>query len=149
MNSLRECEKEVAKLSSLLEREVRARKTAEQSASISQEQIKRTEEALREVEARFRATLDNAAQAITLTNDKGRFTLVNAAWEKMFGYTAEEALELTHLDLTHPDFLQVSEEKLMALTRGDLDFYRMEKQYVRKDGTVFWADLSVTPVRGP
>ncbi len=148
MNSLRECEKEVAKLSSLLEREVRARKTAEQSASVYQDQIKRTEEALREVEARFRATLDNAAQAITLTNDNGRFTLVNAAWEKMFGYTAKEALELTHLDLTHPDFLQVSEEKLMALTRGDLDFYRMEKQYVRKDGTVFWADLSVTPVRG-
>ena len=110
--------------------------------------MRRTEEALREVEARFRATLDNAAQAITLTNDKGRFTLVNAAWEKMFGYTAKEALELTHLDLTHPDFLQVSEEKLMALTRGDLDFYRMEKQYVRKDGTVFWADLSVTPVPG-
>ncbi len=148
MNSLRECEKEVAKLSTLLEREVQARKIAEQSASISQEQIRRTEEALREVEARFRATLDNAAQAITLTNDKGRFTLVNAAWEKMFGYTAEEALGLTHLDLTHPDFFQVSEEKLMALTRGDIDFYRMEKQYLRKDGTAFWADLSVTPVPG-
>ncbi|MGO9569398.1 MAG: PAS domain S-box protein [Desulfomonilaceae bacterium] len=149
INSFPECEKEVAELSNLLEREVREREIAEQSASISQEQIRRTEEALREVEARFRATLDNAAQAITLTNDKGRFTLVNAAWEKMFGYAAKEALELTHLDLTHPDFFQVSEEKLMALTRGDLDFYRMEKQYVRKDGTAFWADLSVTPVPGP
>ncbi|MBI5248789.1 MAG: PAS domain S-box protein [Desulfomonile tiedjei] len=109
--------------------------------------IRHTEEALREIEARFRATLDNAAQAITLTDDKGRFTQVNPAWEKMFGYTAEEAARLTHVDVTHPDFLEISKEKLSALTRGELDLYRMEKQYIRKDGTAFWADLSVTPVQ--
>lgn len=111
-------------------------------------EIRRTEEALRDIEARFRATLDNAAQAITLTDDKGHFTQVNPAWEKMFGYTAEEAVGLTHTDLTHPDFVEDSAKKLSALTSGDLDFYRMEKQYIRKDGTVFWADLSVTPVPG-
>ena len=75
-------------------------------------EIRRAEGALHEIEARFRATLDNAAQAIVLTDDKGRFTQVNAAWEKMYGYTAEEALELTHLDVTHPDYLEISNEKL-------------------------------------
>jgi sigma-54 dependent transcriptional regulator, acetoin dehydrogenase operon transcriptional activator AcoR len=128
------CETELQKVKALLKMETEARK--------------RTEEALREMEARFRATLDNAAQGIVLTDDKGRFTQVNAAWEKMFGYTAEEALAMTHLDITHPDFMEVSNEKLMSLTSGGLDFYRMEKRYLRKDGTEFWGDLTVTPVPG-
>ncbi|AFM23181.1 PAS domain S-box protein [Desulfomonile tiedjei] len=110
--------------------------------------MNRMEKAFIESEARFRATLDNAAYAIVLTDDKGHFTQVNAAWEKMFGYTAEEALSLTNLDVTHPDSIEVSKEKLSALVRGDLDFYRMEKQYVRKDGSTFWGDLGVTPVHG-
>lgn len=108
--------------------------------------MNRMENALIESEARFKATLDNAAYAIVLTDDKGHFTQVNAAWEKMFGYTAQEALSLTHLDVTHPDSVGVSKEKLLAVIRGDLDFYRMEQQYVRKDGSLFWGDLGVTPV---
>ena len=104
------------------------------------------EEALIESEARFRATLDNAAHAIVLTDDKGRFTQVNAAWVKMFGYTAEEAENLTHLDVTHPDYVDISQEKLRSVLKGDSDFYRIEKQYVRKDGSTFWGDLGVTPV---
>ncbi len=108
---------------------------------------KRAEEALRESEARFRATLDNLAQTVTLTDANGKFTHVNAAWEKMMGYTAEEAKNLTHLDITHPDDVDVSNEKLQAVVRGDLDSYRLEKRYVRKDGSVFWGDLTCTPVR--
>lgn len=106
----------------------------------------RIEEALIESEARFRATLDNAAHAIVLTDDSGRFTQVNKAWENMFGYTAEEARKLTFLDVTHPDFRDVSQEKLLAVVNGELDFYRIEKQYIRKDGSIFWGDLGVTPV---
>ncbi len=109
-------------------------------------EISRMEEAFRSCDARFRATLDNAAHAIALTNDSGRYTQVNAAWEKMFGYTAEETLKLTYLDVTHPDFWGLSQEKLSAVARGDLDFYRIEKQYIRKDGSIFWGDLCVTPV---
>lgn len=108
--------------------------------------VNRMEEALIESEARFRATLDNAAHAIVLTDDTGHFTQVNAAWEKMFGYTADEACSLTHLDVTHPDFVEVSKEKILALLRGDLESYRTEKQYIRKDGSTFWGDLGVTPV---
>jgi sigma-54 dependent transcriptional regulator, acetoin dehydrogenase operon transcriptional activator AcoR len=108
--------------------------------------IDRMQEALIESEARFRATLDNAAHAIVLTDDSGHFTQVNAAWEKMFGYTAEEAKKLTHLDVTHPDFVKISRDKLSALVRGDVDFYRLEKQYIRKDGSAFWGDLGVASV---
>ncbi len=99
--------------------------------------MNRMEEALIQSEARFRATLDNAAHAIVLTDDTGRFTQVNKAWEKMFGYTAEEAKKLTFLDVTHPDFREISKEKLRTVVNGDLDFYRIEKQYIRKDGFYF------------
>ncbi len=107
---------------------------------------KRMDEILRENEARYRATVDNLAQSVTLTDDTGKFTHVNEAFEPMFGYTPEEAKNLTHLDITHPEDVELSRQKLQSVIGGELDFYRLEKRYVRKDGSVFWADLTCTPV---
>ncbi|MDR3553910.1 MAG: PAS domain S-box protein [Syntrophobacteraceae bacterium] len=107
---------------------------------------KRMEEALRESEAIFRATVDNLAQSVTLTDNTGRFTHVNAAFEEMFGYTPEEAKSLTHLDITHPDDIELSRERLHAIIKGELNFYRLEKRYIRKDGSILWGDLTCTPV---
>lgn len=111
--------------------------------------FQRIKDALMESDARFKATLDNAAHAIVLTDETGQFTQVNEAWEKMFGYTADEAMHLTHLDITHPEFLEISVQKLSALIGNDLDFYRMEKKFIRKNGEVFWGELSVTPINLP
>lgn len=108
----------------------------------------RLQEALRESEARLSAALDSAAHAIVLTDVNGRFTRVNSAWEQMFGYNSEEALRLTHLDVTQSDFVDISREKVKAVVCGEIDCFRIEKKYIRKDGSVFWGDLSFTPIRG-
>ena len=94
--------------------------------------MNRMEEALIESEARFRATLDNAAHAIVLTDDTGHFTQVNAAWEKMFGYTSKEAQKLTFFDVTHPDFLEISREKLLAVIAGGAGFLPNRKAVHQK-----------------
>jgi PAS domain S-box-containing protein len=110
---------------------------------------KRAQEAMQEREAAINALYDKAAQAIASTDDKGRFIEVNPAFERMFGYSRSEALELTHLNITDPEFVQISREKASALFRRELDSYRLEKRYFRKDGSAFWGDASIAAIHRP
>ena len=100
-------------------------------------------------EAHVRALYNKAAQAIASTDDQGKFIEVNPAFQNMFGYTRAEALKLTHLDITAPEYRPVSKEKAQALFHHEIESYRLEKIYVRKDGSFFWGDVSVAAVHTP
>ena len=104
---------------------------------------KEIQNALQERDEMVRALYDRAAHAIASTNDLGRFVEVNLAFEKMFGYSREEVLNLTNLDITAPEWVEVSREKANAMFRGEITGYRLEKKYQRKDGSTFWGELSV------
>lgn len=106
---------------------------------------KKSEERLRLSEARFRAIFNNAGHAIAATMSPGHITEVNPAFESMFGYAKEEALRLTYLDITAEKSKEMSERNAIAVYNGELGAYRMEKQYRRKDGSLFWADVTVSP----
>ena len=55
------------------------------------EERKRTEDALKESEERFRAVVNNSPAKIHIKDARGRYTLVNRHAEKLFGVTDEEA----------------------------------------------------------
>src|SRR5208283_1064813 len=112
-------------------------------------ETKRAQEALQERDALISALYNNAAQAIASTDEHGRFIEVNPAFERMFGYSRSEALGLTHLDITDPEFMDISGDNAAALFRGQLDSYRLEKRYFRKDGSAFWGDASIAANHRP
>jgi two-component system sporulation sensor kinase C len=101
------------------------------------------ERALREREARFRAVFDNASHGMALTDLEGRLTHANDRFQTMLGYRPGELIGKRVMDLTHPDDLEISRTNLRMLLDGTLDSYRIEKRYLRKDGTPLWVDLSV------
>jgi diguanylate cyclase (GGDEF)-like protein/PAS domain S-box-containing protein len=107
---------------------------------------KQAEEALRKSEQRLKAIFDNAAVGIGLTDNAGRSILANARGAQQLGYTPEELAECSNLELTHPDDRAETVERMQRLARGDIQGYRIEKRYFRKDGSIFWADLSVSAV---
>jgi diguanylate cyclase (GGDEF)-like protein/PAS domain S-box-containing protein len=98
---------------------------------------------LRGSRAHLKAIFDNAAIGICLLNINGRYMKVNDHWAEMLGYTRTEVYHVTHLEVTHPHDVAVSQERFHALVQGNLHFYRLESRFMRKDGTVFWGDLSV------
>jgi PAS domain S-box-containing protein len=106
--------------------------------------VKLAEEALRESEERFRGTFENAAVGIAHTGLDGRWVRVNEKFCAILGYTVPELLRLGWRDLTHPDDVAASDEYLTELLRGERRSYSQEKRYVRKDGSVVWADLAVS-----
>ncbi len=111
--------------------------------------LKRAEENLKNAEERYRSVFENAAIGIDLVDADGRFVQVNEPFAHMLGYSADELLNLTIFDVTHPEDIQVSKTSFDEMVRGTSDSYQFEKRYVRKDCGVIWADVSVSAVRGP
>jgi PAS domain S-box-containing protein len=110
---------------------------------------RRSEEALRGSEQRFRAVFNNAAVGIDVLDGFGRFIEVNTALADMLGYSKEELIGISPLDLTHPEDLGKSREHLARLVEENTHAYRLEKRYVRKDGSILFAEVTVSKILDP
>ena len=108
---------------------------------------KAQEAALNEAQEAFRHAFDDAPIGIGLVDLDGRIQRANRAMAELLGRTQEELVGIQILDLTHPDDRTVSEEHRERLARNEIDSYRLEKRYLRPDGSVVWASLSVSVVR--
>ncbi len=105
------------------------------------------EEVVRAGEVWFKAFFDNAPVGIGLTDCSGNLIAFNIHGAQQLGYTPEELIHLNILQLTHPDDRATTLDRIQQLLRGDINSYRIEKRFMRKDGEVLWADLSVTAIR--
>jgi PAS domain S-box-containing protein len=108
---------------------------------------KQAEEALRESERRFRAVFDNIGIGMSLVNLDGVPIETNQTLQQMLGYTADEMRATTFTKLTHPDDVAMGDKLFKMMIKGEIDLYRIEKRYFRKDGVLVWANLTVSLVR--
>ncbi len=108
---------------------------------------KNAEESLRQSEERYRATFNNAAVGIDLVDSDLRLLEANDTLLDFLGYTRAELSNLTIYDVTHPADIESTRTFSHAIVRGDAEDFRLEKRYVRKDGSVVWADTSVSAIR--
>jgi PAS domain S-box-containing protein len=98
-------------------------------------------------EARFRATFENAAVGIAHVAPDGRWLRVNEALCRILGYPADELITRSFQDITHPDDLAADLAEVRGMLDGKIDSYGIDKRYLRKDGTIVWARLTVGGVR--
>jgi PAS domain S-box-containing protein len=108
---------------------------------------KQVEDELNANRLRLRAIFDNMSAGITLLDRTGRYIQANQRWFQMIGYTPEELYMFTPADVTHPADRAAEEDLSWSLLSGQINSFSTEKRYVRKDGSIFWADLSVTSIR--
>jgi PAS domain S-box-containing protein len=108
---------------------------------------RRAEAALRESEARYRATQEHAQIGIGEVDAEGRFLRVNAAMCAMTGYPREELLGRTVFDVTHPVDATAERAEYARLVTGETGTYAREKRYVRRDGAERWVEVAATAVR--
>jgi PAS domain S-box-containing protein len=117
-----------------------------QNEQTEAEVLRRTEQLARS-ESRFRAIFDKAAVGMVIVNREGRFSESNQALQTMLGYTAAELSARTFLDITAPEDAELSRVNFEAVMSGAQDLFQVEKRYRRKDDTVIWGRLTLTPVR--
>jgi PAS domain S-box-containing protein len=97
----------------------------------------------------FRLVFESAESGFVISQPDGRITAVNRSMRQMFGYTENELLERTAMDLTHPDAFERSEGVRQQLLDGSLEHARFEKNYVHKDGHIIRAAVAIAVVRVP
>jgi PAS domain S-box-containing protein len=104
---------------------------------------KRAEEALRASEERWSKLAENSSGGIALIASDGRFIAANLALQKMLGYTEDELQGRTLPDITHEEDRATTEARIQEGHEGQRRVYRIEKRYLRKDGRIIWADVSL------
>lgn len=106
-----------------------------------------SEEALRESEEKFRTIFEIASLGIAQVDpSNGQIILVNAFYESITGYTIEELLKMTFVELTHPDDREKDWEVFSKAMRGEVE-YRNVKRYLKKDGSIVWVRLHLAFIR--
>ncbi|MFP5214197.1 MAG: transporter substrate-binding domain-containing protein [Acidobacteriota bacterium] len=133
----KQMEEEVRRARDALDLRVRER-TAELMA---------TNQALGLSEEHLRLTFDQAPIGAAMVGLDFRFIRVNAALGRITGYSPEDLVKLSFVDITHPDDIEADVEQARQLADGQIDHYRMDKRYIRKDGSIVWIHISVSLVR--
>ncbi|MCC3406186.1 MAG: PAS domain S-box protein [Microcoleus sp. PH2017_10_PVI_O_A] len=105
---------------------------------------KRSEIALAESAQRFRDTFEQAAVGMAQASVDGKLLLVNQKLCEILGYSRQELSEKKFQEITWPEDLGNELELLGQLLAGEIDNYCVEKRYVRKDGDLVWANLTVS-----
>gem|GEM_PF-645891 len=108
---------------------------------------KKVEKQLQISEERFHRVFDQVPVGIAITDLNFRFTQVNKTMCRMMGYSEEEFTSITFKDITPAKFLAYDLKRVKLLNTGAIDHFEREKQYIRKDGSVFWGHVFVGTIK--
>ena len=100
-----------------------------------------------EQEQRLAATHEHISIGIAEIAPDGRFLHVNEAICAITGYDRELLLTQRLFAHTHPADTDVDRAGFRRQIAGELDFYSVEKRFIRSDGRVIWLSVRSTPVR--
>lgn len=109
--------------------------------------LRRVEEALRESETQRERAEAFARTMVLHVGLDGRLLRVPASFCELLEYTAEEILQRTFAELSHPDDRARSLALLARLLRGEVPNVELEKRYLTRSGKVVWVHLDSTVVR--
>lgn len=101
-------------------------------------------EKLEESEARFQAIYHNVNDALLIHEPDGRVTDVNRTMCSMFGYSRDEALQLSVGELSQgdPPYSQQEARHLLTLAAQGVP-QTVQWRSRKKNGTLFWSEVSL------
>jgi PAS domain S-box-containing protein len=108
---------------------------------------KQSEDALRKSEERFRSYFDLGLMGMAITSPVKGYVEVNDELCRILGYERSELLRKTWAELTHPDDLAADVACFNRVLAGEIDSYSRGKRFIRKDGKVIDATISVRCLR--
>jgi len=96
---------------------------------------------LAERERVLRTIFDTSDGAIFLVGPDGRIVFANERMSAMWGIPVEQLIGSPYVSLIHPDEREIGHQKMLKLMASEIPFVRVEREYIRRDGTMFWGFL--------
>lgn len=106
-----------------------------------------TEKALHASELLFRNTFEYAAVGLAHIDIEGNWLWVNQRLCEIAGFSKEELLNKTLLELCHPDDMAQVMDCLRRSLQGEIQTCTMQNRCYHKSGTLGWVNLTVTLIR--
>ena len=108
---------------------------------ISEEQ--KIEQAFKESEIRFKQLYDHNPLPIIIREVGSiSYTRANKAFYQLYGYTEEEFEGLTRKDFWVVDDTEEIKPLIQKLVNKELKSFKQTKQYKKKGGDIFWAEIT-------
>ena len=108
---------------------------------------KKAEAALKESEERFRQVYEHMAVGVARVSLDFRIESANDPYCTMLGYPEDELIGKHLRDITHPDVVEENLLKQAQLAAGEIDHYRMVKQFIHKQGHIIHGILDANLAR--
>ncbi|WP_300296918.1 PAS domain S-box protein [Ferrovibrio sp.] len=95
----------------------------------------------------FRTFMDRSSAGMLVLSPDLRIQYANQAFCRMLGCDRDSIPPLPKI--VHPDDDAMARDKFIMLIRGELMEDHSELRYLRRDGSAFWADASISVVHDP
>ncbi|EDY80787.1 PAS fold family [Verrucomicrobiia bacterium DG1235] len=94
----------------------------------------------------FHAFFQGSAIGAIQLDSKWRLLRVNDRYCEMTGYSRSELLDTSPSNLDHPDDKESDRKAIARFINGSEPIHKHEKRYIRKDGSVIWVKVTVSPI---
>jgi len=98
---------------------------------------------------RIRWMAESVQEVIFEADPEGRWTYLNPAWSRLFGYPVQDCLGRAFLEFVHPDDRQGNLDKFVDVVTGPDDSCRFEARYLTADGGIRHMEIHAWIFRGP
>lgn len=102
---------------------------------------------IQESDQRFQRIFEYAPFGAAMTDCDGKILRANRAMCTMLGYSQREMQTRHFTQITHPDDRDTDLKLFAKLKSGEIEFYRIDKRYLAKDGKTVWGSLAVTLIQ--
>ncbi len=109
---------------------------------------KKSEDALRKSETKYRQLIENAHEGIFQSTVEGRHITVNQAFANILGYDSPEEVVKNITDIAHQIYVNPEDRTKILQTidkEGSVKGY--ETEFYRKDGSKIWVSINMHAVR--
>jgi PAS domain S-box-containing protein len=95
----------------------------------------------------FGQLFEHSAVGLATFSVGGRFLSANPALCRLLGYTEQELLEKTHLDVIHVEDLEVASLTRVQAISGKVKPRILERRYLHKNGSAVWTHATGSVIR--
>jgi PAS domain S-box-containing protein len=104
-----------------------------------------TSDELFKTETRFKAIYEQSPIGIALIDSiNGNIYEVNDKYAQIVGRSKNELSNLTWMNITFPEDIELIESKMKELRHHEITAFRIEKRTIRPDNSVIWINLTIT-----